>query len=280
MRRFAAVVLVFLLSYSSFSFALPEPASQQIMPAGGQLVLQDGTPVKLRLSRNLSSADAKTGDQVDFDVLEEVRVGDLIVIQKGGLALGTVTDAKAKGRMGKGGRLDVNIDYVRLSDGEKTALRAVREGKGGGSTGAMTAGIVAASLIVWPAAPFFLFMHGKDITIPKGTEVTAYVNGDFKIPNPAVFSTVTAPQPGSTAAVQGATATPAAATNSVMVSSTPAGADIEVDGAFVGSTPSIINIAPGDHTISIKKRGFKAWERKIRATGGSIKIDAELEAGS
>ena len=277
MRRFAAVLLALLFAVSPLISA---PVPQQMMPAGAQLVLQDGTPVKLRLSRNLSSADAKIGEQIDFEVLEEIRVGDLIVIPKGGIALGSVTDAKGKGRMGKGGKLDVTIDYVRLADGEKTALRAVKETKGGGSTGAMTAGIVAASLVVWPAAPFFLFMHGKDITIPKGTEITAYVNGDFKIPNPAAFSTVTSPQPGSAAAVQAASAPAASATNSVMVSSTPAGADIEVDGAFVGSTPSIVNIAPGDHTITIKKRGFRVWERKVRATGGSIKIDAELESGS
>jgi hypothetical protein len=42
----------------------------------------------------------------------------------------------------------------------------------------MTGAIVATSLIVWPAAPFFLFMHGKDITIPKGTAITAFVQGD------------------------------------------------------------------------------------------------------
>jgi hypothetical protein len=42
----------------------------------------------------------------------------------------------------------------------------------------MTGAIVVTSLIVWPAAPFFLFMHGKDITIPKGTAVTAFVQGD------------------------------------------------------------------------------------------------------
>ena len=45
----------------------------------------------------------------------------------------------------------------------------------------MTAGIVATALIVWPAAPFFLFMHGKDATIPKDTEITAYTNGEIKL---------------------------------------------------------------------------------------------------
>jgi hypothetical protein len=42
----------------------------------------------------------------------------------------------------------------------------------------MTGAIVATSLIVWPAAPFFLFMHGKDITIPKGTAIAAFIQGD------------------------------------------------------------------------------------------------------
>jgi hypothetical protein len=45
----------------------------------------------------------------------------------------------------------------------------------------MTAGIVATALVVWPAAPFFLFMHGKDTVIPKDTEITAYVNGEVKL---------------------------------------------------------------------------------------------------
>ena len=45
----------------------------------------------------------------------------------------------------------------------------------------MTAGIVATGIVFFPAAPFFLFMHGKDITMPKGAEFTAYVNGDLKL---------------------------------------------------------------------------------------------------
>jgi hypothetical protein len=39
----------------------------------------------------------------------------------------------------------------------------------------------ATAIVVWPAAPFFLFTHGKDTTIPKGTEITAYVNGEIKL---------------------------------------------------------------------------------------------------
>ena len=103
------------------------------------------------------------------------------MIARNSAALATVTRAEAKRRMGTGGKLDVNIDFVRLVNGEKVALRAVRESAGGSHTGAMTGAIVATSLVAWPAAPFFLMMHGKDVTIPKGTEIGAYVQGDITI---------------------------------------------------------------------------------------------------
>jgi hypothetical protein len=150
-------------------------------PTPENLTLHDGTPVRLRLSRNLSSADAKTGETVDFEVLEDVTVDGMTVVTRGESAMGTVTRAEHKKRMARGGKLDLTVDYVRLVNGDKVALRAVKETSGGGHTGAMTGAMVATAIVVWPAAPFFLFMHGKDTTIPKGTEITAYVNGEIKL---------------------------------------------------------------------------------------------------
>jgi hypothetical protein len=64
------------------------------------------------------------------------------------------------------------------------------------------------------------------------------------------------------------------------VSSIPDGADIEIDGNFVGSTPSTLGVAAGPHQISVKKAGFEPWERKITVSSGHIKIDATLESRS
>jgi hypothetical protein len=111
------------------SKAVPQETTatlKQPLPFG----LEDGTPVRLRITRNLSSADATTGDRVDFEVLEDVKVKDVILVPRGGIAWGTVTDAQHKRRMARGGKLDVNIDDVRLSDGERAPLRAVKEMKG------------------------------------------------------------------------------------------------------------------------------------------------------
>ena len=64
----------------------------------------------------------------------------------------------------------------------------------------------------------------------------------------------------------------------LQIGSTPPGADIEVDGNFVGSTPSDVQVAEGDHTIVVKKSGFKNWERKLKSsTGSSVRLNAELD---
>jgi len=76
----------------------------------------------------------------------------------------------------------------------------------------------------------------------------------------------TAPQPA---------APPAQA--ELRITSAPDAADIEVDGSFVGNTPSTIGVAPGDHQLSLKKPGFKPWERKITVSSGQVNVNAELE---
>jgi len=236
--------------------------------------LEDGTPIKLRLTRNLSSADATTGDRVDFEVLEDIKVKDVIVVPRGGLALATVTDAQHKRRMARGGKLDVNIDDVRLVDGEKAPLRAVKEAKGGGHTGAMTGAMIGTAIVFFPAAPLFLFMHGKDITIPKGTEITAYINGDIPL-DPARFKAqAKAATDQSATPAQGADST----LSSVDVKSTPDGAEITVDDKYMGSTPSVLKLAPGDHKIKLEKSGFKAWERTMAVSaGGNANINITLD---
>ena len=73
---------------------------------------------------------------------------------------------------------------------------------------------------------------------------------------------------------------PAAQTSATKISviSTPAGADIEVDGGFVGNTPSVIEVASGEHAITVSKNGYKSWERKLKANGGNVNLNVELEA--
>lgn len=272
------------------SASSPSGPSSNVPPSSVPLVLHDGTPVRLRLTRNLSSADAKTGDTIDFEVLEEVKVEDTLVIARGATALGSVTEAQAKRRMARGGKLDITIDYVRLANDDKAALRGVKETSGGGHTGAMTGAIVVTSLVVWPAAPFFLFMHGKDTTIPKGTEITAYVNGEIKLSgsSPAAqvvpqVARINSPAVNSAPVRKPESPTVSAKEITVRFTSVPASAEVDVDGEYWGSTPTadLRRLAAGAHTIVVRKVGYQSWERKITlAPGDDRTVNAELEPSS
>jgi hypothetical protein len=220
----------------------------------------------------VSSADAKVGEHVDFEVLEEVQVQGVVVVAKGATASATVTNAQPKRRMGREGKLDMTLDYVRLVDNEKAALTATAGGKGGGHTGAMVGAMAATAIFTLGGSALFLLMHGKDITIPKGTETTAYINGDlplemakFGLQPTTSDAAVDQPAPAQAIGVQ------------VAISSVPDAADIEIDGGFVGNTPSAIELTPGEHTVVVHKKGFNNWERKIKVSAGSISLRAELD---
>jgi hypothetical protein len=236
--------------------------------------LLDGTPVKLRLSETISSANTKVGQEIPFEVVEDVSVDGVAVLPKGATAIATVTETEHKRSMGRAGKLNIAISYARLKDQEKVALRATQENKGGGHVGAMTGAMVATSIVFFPAAPLFLFIHGKDISIPQGTEITAFVEGDMHL-NMANFADAPA-----TPALAQATATPAAPTQaSLVIDSTPTGADVEIDGAFVGNTPSTVTVAFGSHKVAVKKKGFLDWTKTLNVSGGTVHLNVELEQG-
>lgn len=176
-----AIVFVALQAWPQTGTSSPISAPAHPNP---NTILVEGTPVRMRITRTISSADAEVGQNVDFEVLDTIRIGRTVVIPRGSIAMGTVTEAQPKRRMGRGGKLNVNIDYVRMPNMDKLPLRGVKELKGGGRAGAMTGAMVVTGIVFFPAAPLFLFMHGKDMTIPKGHEVTVYTNTDYDISSP------------------------------------------------------------------------------------------------
>ncbi len=266
-----------LLTVTIFSPALAQahPVPQEKPKVSGN-VLPEDTPVRLKLMQTLSSGTNKVNDKVDFEVIEAVKLGDTVVIAQGASAIATVTKATSKKSFGRAGKLDVNIDYVRLVNNEKVNLRAMKGGSGGSRTGVMTGAVVATAIVFFPAAPLFFFVKGKNIEIPKGTEITAYVAADtiVNFSQPTATSTpVTEP---TLTTVPAPTTTAASAT--VVIKSDPVGGEITVGDKFMGTTQSTLKLAPGEHTISISKSGYKEWKRTITLNPGSeITLDASLE---
>jgi hypothetical protein len=274
------------------ALALPVRIMSQDASAN-MLRIPDGTPVQMALQEELNSATAHAGDSVHFEVTEDVRATNTVVIPSGSVGIGRIVDADHKKRMGRGGKLNFSVDYVKLLDGTNCKVRATAARQGKDKTGTVIAGTVLVS-------PLFLLMHGKDVDIPKGTAFTAYVDGEHNIPvlgiPPQIVgraegttlamplrTTATSPRPSASSPSATASDPPAVSTGApaaVALKSNPDGADISLDGDYVGSTPTSLHLKPGHHTITIEKLGFKIWQRSLNVQpDATITVQADLEKG-
>lgn len=69
-----------------------------------------------------------------------------------------------------------------------------------------------------------------------------------------------------------------AASARVLITCAPAGAEIEVDGIFLGCTPAELPLGAGERVLKITRKGCNEFNRKFQVLpGGKQRIVAELE---
>ncbi len=129
--------------------------------------LRNDTPVRVKLTKAISSATAHAGDVIEFEVVDDVLVEGVPVLTKGAIASGVISEAEPKKRFGRGGRLVFSIKSVSLTDGEKATVRCYQEISGSSNTSSGDAVVPLAS--------------GKDAVVPQDTKFTLLVDGDVPL---------------------------------------------------------------------------------------------------
>ena len=142
-------------------------------------MIREGTEVPLKFAAAISSKTAAIGDPVEFVLDADLKVGATIVVPKGAHALATVSNAKKAGMMGKGGELNVQLNYL-IAGENRLRIRGTQGREGQNKVGAT----VALTVLFGPIG---LIKHGKNIDIAAGTPLKAYVDEDIWLP-PAVVS--------------------------------------------------------------------------------------------
>lgn len=244
---------------------------------GQGVTVPDGTKLRVRLDQTISSASAEAGQTVELSVTEAVKINGDVAIPEGARVTGTITQAQEKRRMGRAGKLDFSVERVRAIDGEWIPLRYTLSKKTGQSdatrNGIITAGV---AVVFWPAAPLVLLAKGKDVTINKGVTFDVFTDSDHLVKTRAAMAPA-GPAPVMTPASSAFAASPvsmnastpsAGGEASVSITSTVQGADIEVDGAYVGSTPTTMRLTAGQHNIVVRQ-GSRVWQRTMQVTPGS-----------
>jgi hypothetical protein len=262
-------------------FVLPWLA---LMPASLHAVtsawLAPQTPVELRLKRTISSADARVNDRVDFEVTEDVKAGEIVAIPAGSLAWGIVSEASPRGRLLKSGRLSISVRAVCLASGERAPLRGSPAGQPPRESREREDARDEPSnnILALPALPVLLFVYGKDITIPEGRTATAFIGQGINLDASRVENRGPNTTCDRDSSLPVSSAEGLEILSSVSIRSVPAGAEVTVDGRYLGNSPSTLKLPAGDHVLTITAAGHKTWERRIHLTpGGDTNIAALLE---
>lgn len=154
--------------------ALSPAPPDSAKPSTGTIFVKEGTEVTLNLNQDLSSKTAITGDPVMLVLAKDLKVGDVTVAKAGCEAVGEVSNAKKAGMMGKPGELNLRLHYLKVGE-TKVALRGTQAKEGNSGTTGTVVLTVAFGVVG-------LLHHGKQVTIPKGTEVKAYLADDVSLP--------------------------------------------------------------------------------------------------
>lgn len=149
----------------------PMPAPMPAPAAPQKLLLKEGSDVSLKFAQDLSSKTANDDDTVSLVLDKDITVGDAVVVKAGAKAVGTITHAKKAGMMGKGGELNLRLDYLILQDGQ-LRLRGTKGKEGEGKVGAA----VALTVLFGPIG---LIKHGKNVEVKQGTPLQAYTDENY-----------------------------------------------------------------------------------------------------
>ncbi len=140
------------------------------------VTLPEGAAIKVTLMQRLDSGDKglEIGDKIKLQSTNDIIVGGKVLIQKYAEAEGHIIKKQHSRSLGRKGKIDFDIDWVKAIDGSRIPLRSDLH-VGGKSH---VAGMVAVTALVSPVG---LFMRGKNAVVNKGSEFTAYVNNDTHI---------------------------------------------------------------------------------------------------
>ena len=101
-----------------------------VAQAAEKLTVPAGTLVMVRPADVFTPNSCKSGDTVDFIVVQDVKVKDRLAIKTGARARGQITEAKKAGIVGMPAKIGVELQSVTAIDGSMIPIRASKSMEG------------------------------------------------------------------------------------------------------------------------------------------------------
>ena len=142
-----------------------------------------GQPVLIKLLKKLDSSSAQKGQRVEIEIARDVFIDTQLVIPKGAKTLGVVTDVSPAGRLGRDGKIALELTGIKALDGTVVPLVFDEKTKQLNESLQWAIGAGLAGFIVFGpvGALGAVFVQGKDAIIPEGAEFYVAVGSDVKV---------------------------------------------------------------------------------------------------
>lgn len=130
------------------------------------------TLVKIKLVTPLNTETSKVGDKVKFQASEDVIYNGQLIIAAGAPGEGVVTKVKSARNFGRNGEIDVDFQQIQAFDGTYIQTTLGDKAKKEIENLAMAAGASIAGIALLGPIGIVggIFVNGKDIDLPTGTE--------------------------------------------------------------------------------------------------------------
>ena len=138
------------------------------------LRLEEGTPVIIRNLQHISSNEFKSGDEVSFVVVNDVKVNGKTLIKSGTPVNANITFAKKRGRIGAPGIITISNFSAQAVDGSVVPLKARIYASGEDKS---ETSLILGVVVCLP----FLLMRGGNAEMPIGMTRTAFTSNDVDV---------------------------------------------------------------------------------------------------
>ena len=160
------------------------------------------TLVKIKLVTPLNTETSKVGDKVKFQAAEDVIYNGKLIIAAGAPGEGVVTKVKSARNFGRNGEIDVDFQQIQAFDGTYVQTVLGDKAKKEIENLAMAAGASIAGIALLGPIGIVggIFVNGKDIDLPAGTEsyiqtktatniyaIQTNLEDNFKVNTPPIY---------------------------------------------------------------------------------------------
>jgi hypothetical protein len=164
----------FKLAFLSLLLGLMLISVQAAPPASRTLQLDDGMPLIVTPTADISSAGNETNELVTFTTVQACKVDGVVLIPAGTVVNGKIEKAEHSKMFGKQGVLEVSFSDTKAIDGSVLKVRATVDRKGNVAKDDKDK---VASILPYGIG---MLRNGKDAVLPKGAPLTIFVEGTSK----------------------------------------------------------------------------------------------------